>query len=100
MEMNDTLICDYIKTRWIDLYQQLTQETNQIFIFYVPFVTNVWLIGEMKNKIFWPTNINLSPAEEKWLEGEVVKKGFESFTQTGLYPYYTVSRMRKNELSG
>ena len=48
---------------------------------------------------FWPTDINLSPAEEKWLEDEVVNKGFKRFTQTGLVPYYMSSRMRKKERS-
>ena len=47
---------------------------------------------------FWPTDINLSSAEEKWLEEEVVKKGFKRFTQTGLVPYYMALRIRKKKV--
>ena len=36
--------------------------------------------------IFWQTDISLSPGEEKWLEDEVVKKGFRWLTQTDLVP--------------
>ena len=44
---------------------------------------------------FWPTDIYLSPAEEKWREDEVVKKGFKQFTQSGLAPYCMALRIRK-----
>ena len=38
---------------------------------------------------FWSTGINFSSAEEKWLEEEVVKKGFKRLMQTGsLVQYY------------
>ena len=50
--------------------------------------------------IFLPTDINLSSAEEKWLEDEILKKGFKRFTQAGLVPYYMASRMRMRERSG
>ena len=53
-----------------------------------------WCDGEYH---FWPTDINLSPKEEKWLEEEVVKKGFKRCTETGLASYYMASRMRKKE---
>ena len=46
---------------------------------------------------FWPTDINISPAEEKWLEEEVLKKGFKRVTQTGLVPYYMALRIRKEK---
>ena len=49
---------------------------------------------------YWPTDINLLLAEEKWLKEEVVKNGFKRFTQSGLVPYYMASRMRKEERSG
>ena len=49
---------------------------------------------------FCPTDINLLPAEEKWLEKEVVKKSFKRFTQTGLVLYYMASRTKKKERSG
>ena len=49
---------------------------------------------------FWLTDISLSPAEEKWLEEEVLKKGFKRFTQTGLVSYYMASGMRKKDRSG
>ena len=47
---------------------------------------------------FWPTYINVSRAEEKWLQHKVVNKKIKRFTQTCLVPYYMASRMRKVEL--
>ena len=55
--------------------------------------------GYDKEFNFSPTNISLSQAEEKWLEDEVVKKGFKRFTQAGLIPYYITKRMRKKNRS-
>ena len=49
---------------------------------------------------FWPKDINLSLAEEIWLEQEVVKEGFKRFIQTGLILYYMASKMRKKDRSG
>ena len=49
---------------------------------------------------FWPTDISLSPAEEKWLEDEVVKKSFKRLTHTGFIPYFMASRTRKKERGG
>ena len=43
---------------------------------------------------------SLSPAEEKWLQDKVVKKGFKRFTQTGLASYYMASTMRQKDRSG
>lgn len=44
---------------------------------------------------FCLTDVNLSPGEEKQLKDEVVKKGFKSFTQTGLISYYMALSMKK-----
>ena len=95
--MNDIPIHDYIKTRWIDIYPQddtgddsdlqLLCSSHHIYMI-------DWCDVEYK---FWPTDISLSPAEEKWLEEEVVKKGFKRFTQTGLDPYYMALPIRKKK---
>ena len=97
--MNDILIYDYIKTRWIDLYPQddtgdasdLQLLCSSLHIFMID-----WCDEEFN---FWPTDISLSPAEEKWLKEEFVKKGFKQFTQTVLVPYPMASRMRQKDKS-
>ena len=47
----------------------------------------------------WLTDIILSPAEEKWVEEEGLKKGFERFIQTALVRYNMALRM-KNVMAG
>ena len=77
----------------------MTLEMTQIFSFYDQvFICMIDWCHEEYN--FGPTDISLSPAEEKWLEEEVVKKVFKRFSQTGLVPYYMASKLRKKERSG
>ena len=77
--MKDILIQDFGKTRWIDLYPQDDTEDNsdlQLLCSSHHICMIDWCDDEYN---FWPTDINLSPAEEKWLEDIVVKKGFKRF---------------------
>ena len=98
MEMKDILIQDYIKTRWIDLYpQDDTGDDSDLQLLHSSHqICMIDWCDEENN--FWPTDINLSPAEEKWLEDEVVKKGFKRFTQTSLVLYYMAFRIRKKKV--
>ena len=87
--MKDIPIHDYMKARWIDFYHKIILGMTQIFSFFVPVFTSEKLIGD----------INLSLAEEKWLEEEVVKKRFKRFIHSCLVLCYMASRMRKKDRS-
>ena len=101
MEMKDEIVGhDYIKTKWIDLYPQDDTEDNSNLQVLCSSL-HICMIGWCDEKYnFCPTGISLLPAEEKWLEDEVVKKGFKRFTQTSLVPYYIALRMRQKDRSG
>ena len=86
---------DYIKARWMDLYPQddTGDDSNlQLSCSNCHICMIDWCD---KENIFWLTDINLSLAEDKWLEDKVVKKSIKRFTQTGLVPSYMASRKRK-----
>ena len=73
--MNGILIHDYTNSRWIDLYpQDDTVDDSDLKL--LCFSHHICIIEQCDEEYnFWPTNITLSPAEEKWLEEEVVEKG-------------------------
>ena len=99
MEMKDIPNHDYIKARWIDLYPQ-NDTVNDSDLQLLCFSCCICMIDWCDEKYnFWPINIYLSPAEEKWLEEDVVKKGFKRFNQTGLVPYYMALRIQKKKKS-
>ena len=100
MELKDILIQDYIKTRWIDLYSQdgTGDDSELQLLCSSHHICMIDWFDEEYN--FSPTEISISPAEEKRLEDEVVKKGFKRFTHISLVQYYMASRMRKKERSG
>ena len=95
MEMNDIPIHYYKKTRGVDLCpQDDTGDDSDLHLLCSSL--HICMIDWCDEKFnFWPTNISLSPAEQKLLEDEVVKRGFKRFTQMGLVPYYMALRMRK-----
>ena len=84
--MNAIPIHDYIKTRWIALYPQ-DDIGDYSDLQLLNSSLHICMIDWHDEKFnFWPTDISFSPAEEKWLKDKVVKKGFKTFTQTGLVP--------------
>ena len=77
---NEIVVHDKIKKNWIDLYPQDDTGDDsdlQLLCSSLHICMIDWCDEEFN---FWPTNISLSPAEEKWLEDEFVKWSFESFT--------------------
>ena len=76
---------------------KVTLGMTLIFSFYVLVVPFVWLIGVVII-YFLPTDINLSPVEEKWLKEENVKNDFKMFIQTGFVPYWNQGWKRRTKL--
>ena len=66
-KINDILIHDYRKARWIGLCLEDDTGLTQVFSFYDPVFpsANDWCDEEFN---ILPTYISLSPAEEKWSE--------------------------------
>ena len=72
-EMNDTAICNHIKTKSFDLYPLDDTVDDSYFQLLCPILHICmfdWCDEEFDS---WQKNITLSPAEETWLEEEIVK---------------------------
>ena len=91
----NTYLFKIMSDKWIDLYPQndAGDESDLQLLCSTHHICMINWYDEEYN--FWPTGINLSSAEDNWLEEEVVQKGFKRFTQTCLVPYYMALRMRK-----
>ena len=96
--MNDIPIHDYITIWWIDLFPHDDTGDNSDLLLLCSSLHICVFDWCNEDFSFWPTDITILPAEEKFLE-EVVKEGFKQFTQTGLFPHYMTSRMRKKDRS-
>ena len=81
------MVHDYVKTRWIDWYQQHdTGDDSDLQLLCSSIL--MCMVDWCDDKYdFFPTDI-LSPRAEKCLGDKIVKKGFKRFTQTVSVPYY------------